>query len=152
MNTIYYFNYLQVPENYPLEKAGPVLCAGITMFSPLNTHQANTGGKRVGIVGIGGLGQLGLQMAKAMGNTVVANSTNLKKKQAALEMGADEFVYSKDPESMATAAGSLDLILNTASADHDLSSYLQLLARCVLMLNTAENITKILLARGLRKC
>ena len=67
MNTIYYFNYLQVPENYPLEKAGPVLCAGITMFSPLNTHQANTGGKRVGIVGIGGLGQLGLQMAKAMG-------------------------------------------------------------------------------------
>ena len=106
----------------------------------------------MGIVGIGGLGQLGLQMAKAMGNTVVAISTNLKKKQAALEMGADEFVYSKDPESMATAAGSLDLILNTASADHDLSSYLQLLARRVLMLNTAENISKIILARGLRKC
>ena len=88
----------------------------------------------------------------ALANTVVAISTNLKKKQAALEMGADEFVYSKDPESMATAAGSLDLILNTASADHDLSSYLQLLARRVLMLNTAENISKIILARGLRKC
>ena len=69
-----------------------------------------------------------------MGNTVVAISTNLKKREAALEMGADEFVVSKDPESMKTVAGSLDLILNTASAKHDLSAYMHLLARYIYFL------------------
>jgi uncharacterized zinc-type alcohol dehydrogenase-like protein len=99
------------------------------MFSPLNTWGANKGGQRVGIIGISGLGQMGVRMAKAMGNTVVAISTNVKKRAAALEMGADEFVHSADPDSLKAAAGSLDLILNTASAKHDLSAYMQLLAR-----------------------
>ena len=99
------------------------------MYSPLNTWKATTGGKRVGIVGIGGLGQMGIRLAKAMGNTVVAISSSPNKKQAALELGADEFIISKEPESMATVAKSLDLILNTVSADHDINAYLQLLAR-----------------------
>jgi D-arabinose 1-dehydrogenase-like Zn-dependent alcohol dehydrogenase len=62
----------QVPEGYPLESAGVVLCAGITMYSPLNHWKATSGGLRVGIIGIGGLGQMGVRMAKAMGNTVSA--------------------------------------------------------------------------------
>jgi uncharacterized zinc-type alcohol dehydrogenase-like protein len=99
------------------------------MFSPLNNWQASNGGKRVGIVGIGGLGQMGIRLAKAMGNTVVAISTSASKRAAALELGADEFVISKDPESLKTVEKSLDLILNTVSADHDVTTYLQLLAR-----------------------
>ncbi len=118
-----------MPENYPLESAGVILCAGITMYSPLNHWGATRGGMRVGIVGIGGLGQMGVRMAKAMGNTVVAISTNAKKRQAALEMGADEFVDSKDAESLQAVAGTLQLIVNTASAQHDLNVYLNLLAR-----------------------
>ncbi len=70
------FLALQVPEGYPLESAGVVLCAGITMYSPLNHWKATSGGLRVGIVGIGGLGQMGVRMAKAMGNTVSAIDCN----------------------------------------------------------------------------
>jgi uncharacterized zinc-type alcohol dehydrogenase-like protein len=99
------------------------------MYSPLNTWKAVNGGKRVGIVGIGGLGQMGIRLAKAMGNTVVAISSSVNKKKAALEMGADEFIISKDPDSLKTVEKSLDLILNTVSADHDINTYLQLLAR-----------------------
>ena len=108
------------------------------MYSPLNTWKATTGGKRVGIVGIGGLGQMGIRLAKAMGNTVVAISSSPHKKQAALELGADEFIISKEPKSMATVAKSLDLILNTVSADHDINAYLQLLARSSLELSCTE--------------
>jgi uncharacterized zinc-type alcohol dehydrogenase-like protein len=118
-----------VPESYPLEAAGPILCAGITMFSPLNTWKATSGGKRVGVVGVGGLGQMGIRLAKAMGNTVVAISTSPSKREAAMEMGADEFVVSKDPESLKTIEKSLDLILNTVSANHDINLYLNLLRR-----------------------
>ena len=88
------------------------------MFSPLNTWKATTGGKRVGIVGVGGLGQMGIRLAKAMGNTVVAISTSPNKKATSMEIGADEFVISKDPESLKTVEKSLDLILNTVSATH----------------------------------
>ena len=82
----------------------------------------------VGIIGIGGLGQMGLMLAKAMGNTVTAISTSPNKEAAAREIGADNFVVSTSPESMAGAAGSLDLILNTVAANHDLNTYLPLLA------------------------
>jgi len=99
------------------------------MYSPLNTWKATARGKHVGIVGVGGLGQMGIRLAKAMGNTVVAISTSPNKRQAALEMGADEFIISKEPESMAKIAKSLDLILNTVSAEHDINPLLQLLAR-----------------------
>ena len=82
---------------------------------------------RVGIIGIGGLGQMGVRLAKAMGNTVTAISTSPSKEAAAKEIGADNFVVSTDPESMKGAGGSLDLILNTVSANHDLNTYLGLL-------------------------
>merc|ERR1712115_26367 len=103
-------------------------CAGITMYSPLCYWGVKEGGKRVGIIGIGGLGQMGVRLAKAMGNTVTAISTSPNKEAAAREIGADNFVISTDPASMKAAAGSLDLIVNTVSADHDLNPYLPLLA------------------------
>ena len=118
---------MKIPDGYPLESAGPIFCAGITMFSPLCNYGADKGGRKVGIVGIGGLGQMGIQLAKAMGNTVTAISTSPNKKEAAMEIGADNFVVSTSKESMAAAAGSLDLILNTVSAEFDVNLYLQLL-------------------------
>jgi len=119
---------VMIPDGFPLEAAGPVFCAGITMYSPLVHWKANNGGMRVGIVGIGGLGQMGVRLAKAMGNTVTAISTSPNKEAAAKEIGADNFVVSTSPDQMAAAGGSLDLILNTVSANHDLNTYLPLLA------------------------
>ena len=104
---------ISIPDGFPLEAAGPVFCAGITMYSPLCYWDADKGGKRVGIVGIGGLGQMGVRIAKAMGNIVTAISTSPGKEAAAREIGADNFVVSTSEESIAGAAGSLDLILNT---------------------------------------
>jgi len=120
---------VKVPKGYPLEMTGPILCAGITMYSPLKHWKCAEGGKRVGIVGIGGLGQMGIRLAKAMGNSVTAISTSPHKEQAAREIGADNFVISSNPDSMTTASKSLDLILNTVSADHDLTALIGLLAR-----------------------
>ena len=99
------------------------------MYSPLRHWNCLNGGKRVGIVGIGGLGQMGIRLAKAMGNSVTAISTSPHKEQAAREIGADNFVISSNPDSMTTASKSLDLILNTVSADHDLTALIGLLAR-----------------------
>ena len=98
------------------------------MFTPLVKYSADKGGLRVGVVGIGGLGQMGVMLAKAMGNTVTAISTSPSKEAAAREIGADSFVVSTSAESMAGAAGSLDLILNTVAANHDINTYLPLLA------------------------
>ena len=81
----------------------------------------------MGVVGIGGLGQMGVMLAKAMGNTVTAISTSPSKEAAAREIGADNFLVSTNPESMKNNAGSLDLILNTVSANHDINTYLPLL-------------------------
>ena len=97
------------------------------MFSPLKEWGAHRGGLRVGIVGIGGLGQMGVQLARAMGNTVTAISTSPNKEAVAKEIGADTFVVSTDPESMRAAAMSCDLILNTVSVSHELGTYLPLL-------------------------
>merc|ERR1712059_222923 len=118
---------VKIPRGLPLEAAGPVFCAGITMFSPLSYWKAKEGGMRVGIVGIGGLGQMGIQLAKAMGNKVTAISTSPNKEEAAKAIGADTFVVSTDPESMKSAAMSCDLILNTVSVNHELAVYLPLL-------------------------
>lgn len=119
---------VKIPKDYPLEAAGPVFCAGITLYSPLAHWGALKGELRVGVVGIGGLGQMGVRLAAAMGNKVTAISSSPAKREAALELGATEFVVSTDEASMAAAAGSLDLILNTVSADHQVSHYLPLLA------------------------
>ena len=118
---------LKIPAGYPLSAAGPVFCAGITMFSPLSYWGAKAGGMRVGIVGIGGLGQMGVQLAKAMGNKVTAISTSPSKEAAAREIGADNFVVSTDPDSMKKAVMSCDLILNTVSVNHEAAHYLSLL-------------------------
>merc|ERR1712183_1052705 len=120
---------VSIPDGFPLEAAGPVFCAGITMYSPLVYWKANQGGMRVGVIGIGGLGQMGVRLAKAMGNTVTAISTSPHKETVAREIGADNFVLSNKLESMAAAAKSLDLVLNTVSADHDLTALIGLLAR-----------------------
>jgi uncharacterized zinc-type alcohol dehydrogenase-like protein len=105
-----------------MEAAGPIFCAGITMYSPLAHWGALSGKLRVGVVGIGGLGQMGVRLAAAMGNKVTAVSTTISKKDAALEIGATTFVVSTDKDSMASSAGSLDLILNTVSAAHEVGS------------------------------
>ena len=99
------------------------------MYSPLKHWGCLAGGKRVGVVGIGGLGQMGIQLAKAMGNIVTAISTSPHKEAGARQLGADHFIVSSQPDSMAMGAKSLDLILNTVSADHDLTALLGLLAR-----------------------
>ena len=96
------------------------------MFTPLVKYSADKGGLRVGVVG---LGQMGVMLAKAMGNTVTAISTSPSKEAAAREIGADNFLVSTDSDKMKEAEGSLDLILNTISGDHDITTYLSLLVR-----------------------
>lgn len=121
---------LHIPEGMDLAKTAPLVCAGITMFSPLR-HWGAGGDKKktVGIVGIGGLGTMGIKLAKAMGNEVMAISTSPHKETMAKEKGACLFACSKDPESMKAHAGMCDLILNTVAASHDINTYLPLLAK-----------------------
>jgi len=117
--------------NHPAEQlaaVAPLLCAGITTWSPLRHWQAGPG-KKVGIVGIGGLGHMGVKLAHAMGAHVVAFTTSDSKRQDALNLGADEVVVSRNPEEMATHAGSFDFILNTVAASHDLDAFTALLKR-----------------------
>ena len=111
-----------------LAAVAPLLCAGITTWSPLRHWNAGPG-KKVGIVGIGGLGHMGIKLAHAMGAHVVAFTTSESKRQDALALGADEVVISKDAAAMATYAKSLDLIINTVAAPHDLDAFLQILKR-----------------------
>lgn len=118
---------IKIPKGFPMEKAGPLFCAGVTMFSPLHHWGAEKGGKKVGILGIGGLGQLGIKIAAAMGNEVTAISRNISKEAIAKEIGATNYVVSTDPESMQKAVKSLDLILNTISVEHQVSDYFPLL-------------------------
>jgi len=111
-----------------LAAVAPLLCAGITTYSPLRHWNAGPG-KKVGIVGIGGLGHMGIKLARAMGAHVVAFTTSENKRQDAHDLGAHEVVVSKDAEAMAAHANSLDLIVNTVAAPHDLDALLQLLVR-----------------------
>ncbi|MDR0281111.1 MAG: NAD(P)-dependent alcohol dehydrogenase [Paucimonas sp.] len=111
-----------------LAAVAPLLCAGITTYSPLRTWGAGPG-KKVGVVGIGGLGHMGIKLAHAMGAHVVAFTTSESKREAALELGADEVVVSRNPQEMAAHGKSFDLILNTVAAPHDLDAFLVLLKR-----------------------
>jgi len=117
---------LKVPANLDPARAAPLLCAGITTYSPLRKWGAGKG-KKVGIVGLGGLGHMGVKFAHAMGAHTVLFTTSPSKGDDAKRMGADEVVISKDPEAMAKHASSFDLIIDTVSADHDLNAYLALL-------------------------
>jgi uncharacterized zinc-type alcohol dehydrogenase-like protein len=111
-----------------LAAVAPLLCAGITTWSPLRHWQAGPG-KKVGIVGIGGLGHMGIKLAHALGAHTVAFTTSEGKRQDALDLGADEVVVSRDAEEMAAHAGTFDFILNTVAASHDLDAFTALLKR-----------------------
>ncbi|APR80909.1 Alcohol dehydrogenase [Minicystis rosea] len=115
-----------IPDALPLDAAAPLLCAGTTMFSPLR-HWNVQSGTRVGIVGIGGLGHLGVKLAVAMGAHVTAFGRSPVKAAEARSLGAHRYVATQEPSALAPLAGSFDLILTTASADLDWSAYLALL-------------------------
>jgi uncharacterized zinc-type alcohol dehydrogenase-like protein len=119
---------LHVPDNLDLAGVGPLLCAGITTYSPMR-HWGVTKGKKVGIVGLGGLGHMGVKFAHALGAHVVVFTTSPKKKEDALRLGADEVVISRNADEMEKHAGSFDFILDAVSADHDINAYLNLLRR-----------------------
>ena len=106
----------------------PLLCAGITTWSPLR-HWKVGAGQKVGVVGIGGLGHMGVKLAHAMGARVVAFTTSESKRQDALDLGADEVVVSRNAEEMKAHAATFDFILNTVAASHDLDAFTQLLKR-----------------------
>ena len=115
------------PESQ-LAAVAPLLCAGITTYSPLR-HWKVGPGQKVGVVGIGGLGHMGIKLARAMGAQVVAFTTSDSKRDAATQLGAHEVVVSRNKEEMAAHAKSLDFILNTVAAPHSLDAYLALLKR-----------------------
>jgi len=119
---------LSVPSNLDLAGTAPLLCAGITTYSPMR-HWNVQKGKKVGVVGLGGLGHMGVKFAHAFGAHVVVFTTSPDKKEDALRLGADEVVVSRNTEEMEKHAGSFDFILDTVSADHDLQAYLSLLRR-----------------------
>jgi alcohol dehydrogenase (NADP+) len=117
---------LRIPPNLDPAGAAPLLCAGITTYSPL--RRAGIGpGKKVGIVGLGGLGHMGTKLARAFGAHVVVFTTSQKKTEDALRLGAHEVVLSRDANEMQKHAGSFDFILDTVSADHDINAYINLL-------------------------
>jgi uncharacterized zinc-type alcohol dehydrogenase-like protein len=119
---------LSVPDNLDPAGAAPLLCAGITTYSPLRQWGAGPG-KKVGIVGLGGLGHMGVKLARAMGAHVVLFTTSPSKVEDAKRLGAHEVVISKDSAQMEAHANSFDFILNTVAAPHDLNPFIQLLKR-----------------------
>ena len=119
---------LRVPSNLDLAGAAPLLCAGITTYSPMR-HWGVTKGKKVGVVGLGGLGHMGVKFAHAFGAHTVVFTTSPGKKEDALRLGADEVVISKNADEMAKHAGSFDFILDAVAAEHDINAYIQLLRR-----------------------
>ena len=117
---------LRVPPNLNLAGAAPLLCAGITTYSPLR-HHGVTKGKKVGVVGLGGLGHMGVKFARAFGAHVVVFTTSPGKTEDALRLGAHEVVVSRNTDEMKKHAFSFDFILDTVSAVHDINQYLNLL-------------------------
>ncbi|SEK58198.1 uncharacterized zinc-type alcohol dehydrogenase-like protein [Blastococcus sp. DSM 46786] len=118
---------LRVPDGIDPATAAPLLCAGITTYSPLRRWGAGPG-KRVAVVGLGGLGHMAVQLAAAMGAEVTVLSQSLKKQEDGLRLGATDYFATSDPETFARLAGRFDLILNTVSAGIDVDAYLSLLA------------------------
>jgi len=122
-------NYvLRIPDSLPLDAAAPLLCAGITTYSPLKHWKIGPGSK-VAVVGLGGLGHMAVKQAAAMGAEVTVLSTSDRKKADAERMGAKHFLINSDKTAMAAAAEKFDLIINTVSATHEIASHVQLLAR-----------------------
>jgi uncharacterized zinc-type alcohol dehydrogenase-like protein len=119
---------LRVPANLDLAGAAPLLCAGITTYSPLR-HWGVGAGKKVGVVGLGGLGHMAVKLAHAMGAHVVVFTTSRSKKDDALRLGADEVVISKNANEMQKHGDSFDFILDAVAADHDINAYIGMLKR-----------------------
>ena len=117
---------VRIPEGLDLDVAAPLLCAGITTYSPLR-HWGAGPGKKVAVVGLGGLGHMAVKIAHAMGAEVTVLSQSLKKQEDGLKLGADHYYATSDENTFSDLAGSFDLIINTVSAKIDISSYLQLL-------------------------
>ncbi len=119
---------LRVPANLNLAGAAPLLCAGITTYSPMR-HWGVTKGKKVGVVGLGGLGHMGVKFAHAFGAHVVVFTTSPSKKDDAFRLGADEVVISRNADEMQKHAGSFDFILDAVAAEHDINAFINLLGR-----------------------
>jgi len=119
---------LRPPSNLNLAGVAPLLCAGITTYSPMRHWEVGKG-KKVGVVGLGGLGHMAVKFARALGSHVVVFTTSPNKKEDALRLGANEVVVSRNADEMQKHAGSLDFILDAVSADHDINAYLNLLGR-----------------------
>lgn len=117
---------LSIPDSIELDEAAPLLCAGITTYSPLN-HWGASSGKKVAVVGMGGLGHMAVQIAHAMGAEVTVLSQTLKKKDDGLKLGADHYYATSDQETFTILANTFDLIINTVSAKIDINAYLSLL-------------------------
>lgn len=117
---------LSIPDNLPLDAAAPLLCAGITLYSPLRHWKAGPG-KSVAILGLGGLGHMGVKLAHAMGAEVTVLSQSLSKQEDGLKMGADHYHATSDPKTFETLAGAFDLLICTVSAALDWGAYLNLL-------------------------
>ncbi|XP_020095386.1 probable cinnamyl alcohol dehydrogenase 1 [Ananas comosus] len=118
----------KIPDGYPLEKAAPLLCAGITVYAPMMRHKMNQPGKSLGVVGLGGLGHMAVKFGKAFGLNVTVISTSESKREEAIKvLKADKFVVSSDEQQMQSLTKSLDFIIDTASGDHPFDPYLSLL-------------------------
>lgn len=117
---------VKIPDNIELDAAAPLLCAGITTFSPLNRWEAGPG-KKVAIVGMGGLGHMAVKIASAMGAEVTVLSQTLNKQEDGLNFGAKDYYATNDPETFKKLSGSFDLIINTVSAKIDMDAYFSLL-------------------------
>jgi uncharacterized zinc-type alcohol dehydrogenase-like protein len=118
---------LSIPDSIELDVAAPLLCAGITTYSPLKRYGVGPG-KKVAVVGFGGLGHMAVKIAAALGAEVTVLSQSLSKKEDGLKFGAKDYYATKDPETFQKLAGKYDLILNTVSAEIELNAYLSLLA------------------------
>lgn len=117
---------VRIPEGLELDVAAPLLCAGVTTFSPLNHWDAGPG-RNVAVVGLGGLGHMAVKLAHAMGATVTVLSQSLKKQEDGLRLGADHYYATSDENTFSDLAGTFDLIINTVSAALDINAYLRLL-------------------------
>ena len=114
---------LKIAKGLPMDRVAPLLCAGITTYSPLKRYGTKKG-KKVGVVGLGGLGHMAVKIAAAMGAEVTVFSTSPNKEADSKKLGAKKFILTKDPKNFEAAAGTLDLIVDTVSAPHDFSAYL----------------------------
>lgn len=135
---------LRMPENLDLAAAAPLLCAGITTYSPLK-HWKVGSGKKIGIIGLGGLGHIGVKIAHAMGAKVVMITTSPEKGEDARKLGADEVILSTDIVTMEAAQNSFDFLLNTIPVGHDVDPYVELLKRdaTMVVVGAVEPLKKV---------